>query len=60
MKKWRCSICGAVYDPEKVQLPGEVEGAAKCDFVEEDGELVDGFTCKQCGAMKTAFERYNE
>lgn len=56
MKKWRCSVCGYVYDPEKENPPGEVTGGAKCAFVDENGELMDTFTCKQCGAMKEAFK----
>ena len=56
MKKWKCSICGYVYDPEKENLHGETTGASKCAFADEEGELFDTFTCKQCGAMKESFK----
>ena len=56
MKKWKCSMCGYVYDPEKEGLLGEVTGAAKCAYVDEKGELTDTFSCKQCGAMSEAFK----
>ncbi|ACV62424.1 Rubredoxin-type Fe(Cys)4 protein [Desulfofarcimen acetoxidans DSM 771] len=60
MKKWKCSICGYIYDPEKESLPGETTGASKCDYVDDEGELVDSFKCKQCGAMKEAIKSIGE
>lgn len=56
MKKWLCTLCGHIYDPEKESLPGESAGAARCFFVNENGDLEDGFTCSQCGASRDAFE----
>jgi len=60
VKKWKCSVCGHVYDPERETAPGEVTGAAKCGFVDERGELVESFTCKMCGAMKESFTTFHE
>jgi len=41
MGKWRCIVCGYIYDPEK----GEFE------------ELPDGWVCPICGAPKDQFEK---
>jgi pyruvate oxidase len=41
MKKWKCTVCGYVYDESKEGTP----------FT----ELPDDWTCPQCGAPKTAF-----
>jgi len=60
MKKWKCSLCGYVYDPERESPPGEAAGAARCAFVDEDGELKDTFVCGQCGASRENFMEYRE
>ncbi|WP_078060512.1 rubredoxin [Desulfotomaculum copahuensis] len=56
MKKWICSVCGHVYDPEKDSPPGETAGAAVCSYVDGAGEIIEGFTCVQCGAKKEALK----
>lgn len=41
MKKWKCSVCGYIYDESKEGIPLE--------------ELPEDWTCPQCGAPKSAF-----
>lgn len=50
MKKYKCSVCGYVYDPEKGDpssgaKPGTAFNALPADWV-----------CPQCGAGKDQFE----
>jgi pyruvate oxidase len=42
MKKWKCSVCGYVYDESKEGIPFE--------------DLPEDWTCPQCGAPKSAFQ----
>jgi pyruvate oxidase len=42
MRKWKCTVCGYVYDENKESLPFE--------------ELSSDWTCPQCGAPKSAFQ----
>lgn len=55
MKKWVCSVCGYVYDPQKENPPGESIGAARCGFAGDGAEPDDDFSCMQCGAGKEEF-----
>lgn len=41
MKKWKCTVCGYIYDESKEGVP----------FT----ELPEDWTCPQCGAPKSAF-----
>ena len=41
MKKWKCSVCGYIYDESKEKIPFE--------------ELPEDWRCPQCGAPKSAF-----
>ncbi|MBS3819888.1 rubredoxin [bacterium] len=41
MKKWKCTVCGYIYDEAREKTPFE--------------ELPDDWTCPQCGAPKSAF-----
>lgn len=41
MKKWKCTVCGYIYDEAREKIPFE--------------ELPDDWACPQCGAPKTAF-----
>jgi len=51
MSKYRCTICGYIYDPE----------AGDPDFGVEPGtpfeELPNSWVCPVCGAPKDAFEK---
>ena len=42
MKKWKCSVCGYIYDEAKEGIPFE--------------DLPEDWTCPQCGAPKSAFQ----
>jgi pyruvate oxidase len=41
MRKWKCSVCGYIYDESREGTPFE--------------ELPEGWTCPRCGAPKSAF-----
>jgi pyruvate oxidase len=42
MRKWKCSVCGYIYDEKKEGIPFE--------------KLPADWTCPQCGAPKSAFK----
>lgn len=46
MAKYKCSICGYIYDEEKEGVPF--------------AELPDSWTCPKCGVPKTMFEKVEE
>jgi rubredoxin len=50
MKKYRCTVCGYVYDPQN----GDADGGVAAGTAFED--LPDGWCCPVCGAEKDAFE----
>ncbi len=50
MKKYRCTVCGYIYDPGAGDdLSGIPPGTAFED-------LPDDWTCPMCGAAKSEFE----
>jgi rubredoxin len=49
-KKYTCTVCGYVYDPEK----GDPDSGIAPGTAFED--LPDDWTCPECGATKDAFE----
>ncbi len=49
--KYRCTICGYIYDPEK----GDPDGGIKPGTPFE--EIPDGWVCPVCGAAKSDFAR---
>ena len=51
MEKYKCSVCGYIYDPEK----GDPDGGIKPGTGFED--LPEDWTCPVCGAAKDAFEK---
>ena len=51
MAKYRCTVCGYVYDPEK----GDLDSGIKPGIPFE--ELPDDWVCPVCGAGKEAFEK---
>ena len=51
MTKWRCIICGYIYDPEE----GDPESEIKPGTAFED--LPDDWVCPICGATKDQFEK---
>ena len=54
MKKYRCTVCGYIYDPEK----GDSEGNIAPGTPFED--LPDDWTCPVCGVTKEDFEEVVE
>lgn len=50
MKKYRCKVCGYIYDPED----GDPVGGIKPGTAFED--LPDDWECPVCGAAKDQFE----
>ena len=50
MKKYVCSVCGYVYDPNQ----GDPESNIPAGTAFED--LPDDWTCPVCGASKDQFE----
>jgi len=51
MEKWKCSICGYVYDP----VDGDPERGVKPETRFED--VPESWRCPLCGAMKKWFEK---
>lgn len=54
MEKYRCTVCGYIYDPEK----GDPEGNIKPGTPFE--KLPDSWVCPVCGASKDQFEKVEE
>ncbi len=50
MEKYRCTVCGYVYDPEK----GDPDSGVPAGTIFAD--LPDDWVCPVCGAPKDAFE----
>jgi rubredoxin len=51
MKKWRCTSCDYIYDPEQ----GDEEGGIGPGTSFED--LPEDWVCPVCGAAKAEFEK---
>jgi len=54
MKKYQCTVCGYVYDPEV----GDPDNGIKPGIPFED--LPDDWVCPLCGVGKEEFEPYEE
>ena len=50
MQKYRCTICGYIYDPQQ----GDEEGGISPGTTFED--IPDDWVCPLCGAPKSDFE----
>lgn len=48
--KWRCRVCGYIYDPSEGDRSGNVEAGTAFE------DLPDDWVCPVCGARKDAFE----
>jgi rubredoxin len=53
MNRYRCTICGYVYDPEN----GDPENGLKAGTPFE--KIPKGWVCPTCGAEKDMFEKEN-
>ena len=51
MEKWKCNVCGYIYDPEKGDADGNI--LPNTPFV----KLPDDWVCPVCGAPKDMFEK---
>lgn len=54
MTKWKCSICGWTYDPEKGLPEKNIAPGTPFENLSQD------FRCPECGAMKKWFEVLRE
>jgi rubredoxin len=52
MKKWECTVCGYIYDPEK----GDPENGIAPGTAFKD--LPEDWVCPECGAEKDMFESF--
>lgn len=53
MKKYKCTVCNYIYNPEK----GDRDLGIEPDVAFED--LADDCSCSKCGATKSQFEPIN-
>ena len=51
MEKWKCKICGYIYDPEKGDADGNVPPNTPFSKIPDD------WVCPACGAPKEMFEK---
>ncbi len=50
MKKYKCMVCGYIYDPEEGDDTQGIQKGTQFDKLPED------WTCPVCGATKDQFE----
>lgn len=50
MTKWKCTICGYIYDPEIGDPDGGIAPGTPFEQIPED------WVCPVCGASKDVFE----
>lgn len=50
MKKYRCTVCGYIYDPEIGDLDSGVQPGTAFE------DIPDDWVCPLCGAEKSLFE----
>jgi len=53
MEKYKCSICGYLYDPAEGDPPGGIEPGVPFR------ELPESWVCPVCGANKDEFSIYD-
>jgi len=51
MEKWKCAVCGYVYDPETGDPDGGIAAGTKFE------DIPDDWVCPVCGASKEEFEK---
>jgi len=54
MEKWRCMVCGYVYDPAQGDPANGVELGTTFDDLPAD------WVCPECGAPKDQFEKIDD
>lgn len=50
MKKYRCTVCGYIYDPEEGDIDNGIEQGTSFE------DLPDDWVCPLCGVDKSQFE----
>ena len=50
MGKYRCTVCGYIYDPAKGDPEGDIAPGTSFD------DLPDDWVCPECGVGKDMFE----
>ncbi len=50
MKKYKCEVCGYIYDESKGDPDGDIPAGTKWEDLPEDWE------CPECGASRDEFE----
>jgi rubredoxin len=53
MKKYKCTVCGYVYDPAKGDTEGGIKPGTAFEAIPED------WICPECGVSKSDFEPLN-
>jgi rubredoxin len=51
MEKWKCSVCGYIYDPENGDPDAGIASGTPFESLPED------WVCPVCGAGKDVFEK---
>ncbi|MBN1165212.1 MAG: rubredoxin [Candidatus Krumholzibacteriota bacterium] len=51
MDKWKCMVCGYIYDPEEGDPEQDIEPGTSFD------DLPDDWVCPLCGVDKGSFEK---
>jgi rubredoxin len=51
MEKWKCVVCGYIYDPETGDPDGGIHAGTSFE------QLPENWVCPVCGATKDMFEK---
>jgi rubredoxin len=51
MQKWKCIVCGYIYDPAKGDPDNGVQPGTRFE------DIPDTWVCPECGADKDQFEK---
>jgi len=51
MGKWKCTVCGYIYDPEEGDSDAGIEPGTSFE------DLPDDWVCPDCGVGKDLFEK---
>jgi flavin reductase (DIM6/NTAB) family NADH-FMN oxidoreductase RutF/rubredoxin len=54
MAKYKCSVCGYIYDPESGDLDGDIKPGTPFE------EIPDDWVCPVCGASKDQFDKIED
>jgi len=51
MEKWRCTVCGYIYDPKNDDPDNGISPGTKFE------DIPDTWVCPECGVPKSDFEK---